>query len=96
MGCLSTDPEPFGTGGVYLEYCLAKPAWVRLEVYTARRVLWRTRYRWNQAGAQQVWYPGTAGGVALEPGSYAFAVTAYFGPGLSVTRTGSLTRGDAP
>lgn len=93
LGCLASAPEPFTDGGVYMQFCLAHAAQVRVAVYdTKGKSLWHSAELQFDAGQQQVFFDGKVHGTRLTPGPYLFEVTAFYESGQKESRQGSLTR----
>jgi hypothetical protein len=94
LGCLSTAPEPFADGGVFVSFCLSHAAIVRLEVFSTDGILqWRSEDQALAAGPQQWYFDGRTKDGPLEPGPYLYQVTADYGSGQKESRQGALTRG---
>jgi hypothetical protein len=93
LGCLSSAPEPFGDGGVYLRFCLKHPAKVKVRVFDrAGHVLWQAPAQSLGAGQHQQYFDGLVNGVNLVPGPYLWEAEAAYGPEWAETRQASLTR----
>lgn len=93
LGCLGSAPEPFSDGGVFVQFCLAQAARVRLSVFDASgSPLWRSDGQVFPAGEHQWLFDGTAGGRPLEPGPYLYEVAADYGNGQKESRLGTMTR----
>lgn len=79
LGCLSSSPEPFREGGVFVYLCLKQAAHVVLNVYGAGGSLARTvdggEFR---PGNSQIFFNGLdSSSQPLQPGSYEYALTAF-------------------
>lgn len=93
LGCLESAPEPFGEGGVYLKFCLARSSKAQVRVYDAQgRPLWQSPMTQYAAGNQQVHYDGRANGHDLVPGRYLWEVRVQHPDGHAEERQGALTR----
>ena len=93
LGCLETAPEPFGEGGVYLKFCLARASKAQVRVYDSQgRPLWQSPLATLEAGNQQVHFDGRANGHDLVPGRYLWEVRVVHPDGHAEERQGALTR----
>jgi hypothetical protein len=93
LGCLDSAPQPFGEGGVYIDFCLTREAWVRVLVFGDRGVqLWRSPERGFAPGHQQWFYDGLVNRVPISAGTYVFEVQARYPDGQRESRQGTLTR----
>lgn len=93
LGCIASAPEPFTDGGVYLRFCLAHGAKVKVSVFDQRgQDLWHSKELALEAGPQQVYFDGRVNGTRLTPGTYLFDVTAHYSTGQKESRQGTLTR----
>ena len=93
LGCLDSAPEPFGEGGVYLQFCIKVAAKIQVNIYDSLgRPLWHSDTFALDAGNQQVFYDGRANGQFIVPGRYLWEVHAQYGSGSAESRQGVLTR----
>ena len=93
LGCLSSAPEPFGEGGVYLTFCLKRRARVQISVYDSKgRPLWQSSASSLEAGVHKVFYDGRANSRYLVPGRYLWEVNAQYGSGLAESLQSAMSR----
>jgi hypothetical protein len=93
LGCLSSAPEPFTDGGVFLQFCLSHAAEITIRVFdTAGAPLWTSDEQFLQPGQHQWFYDGTNAGALLPEGPYVYEITADYGLGRREVRQGSMTR----
>jgi hypothetical protein len=94
LGCLSSAPEPFVDGGVFINFCLSHAAAARLVVLdTNGAVLWKSQDQSLPVGQHQWYFDGTNQGRDLPPGPYLYQITADYGGGQREVRQGAMTKG---
>lgn len=97
LGCLASAPEPFGEGGVYLQFCLKHSALVQVQVFDLKgKTLWTSGKERLAVGNRQWFFEGWVHGVQLPVGEYLFQVRADYGHGQIESRQGRMTRGRTP
>jgi hypothetical protein len=82
LGCLSSSPEPFSEGGVYVFFCLRSAAGIRLSVFDARgRLRYAGKEAWCGPGNGQAFFDGRdERGKWLAAGGYFYQLDARYGP----------------
>lgn len=93
LGCLGSAPEPFGEGGVYLSFCLRRPALVQVEVFDLHgKPLWQSPKKPYGVGEQSVFYDGWVRGARIPAGAYLYQVDADYGDDQVETRQEQMHR----
>jgi hypothetical protein len=93
LGCLSSAPEPFSDGGVFLQFCLSHSAAVTLVVYDEDgKVVWKSEPQGMEPGEHQVYFEGRREGDLLPEGRYLYEIAADYGAGGKEIRQGTMNR----
>jgi hypothetical protein len=96
LGCLSSAPEPFTEGGVYVRFCLRHEALVQVQVFDLKgKRLWKSEKRRFEPGNQQLFFEGWAHGARLPAGAYLYQIDADYGQGRAESRQGQMHRAKA-
>jgi hypothetical protein len=93
LGCLASAPEPFNYAGVFMQFCLKKPAQIKVRIFDSSNNLVREFDGGNfGAGDGQIFFNAQdASQKPLLPGPYTYQLNASNGE-VSVERNGSFTR----
>jgi hypothetical protein len=95
LGCLQAAPLPFSTGGVFIYFCLAQDATVRLSLFDAKGKLVRViKVHKETAGRNKQWfYDGRdKDGGELAPGAYYYSLEAWGADGGREQRFDKITK----
>jgi hypothetical protein len=93
LACLASAPEPFNYAGVFIQFCLKKPAKITVRVYDASNSLVREFDGGSfGAGDGQIFFNAQdASQKPLDPGSYRYQLRATSG-GFTAERDATFTR----